>query len=248
MDNTLKINCLIADDEPLARLVLEQYIALLPHLHLVKSCQNALEVLAILGTQKIDILFLDIKMPELTGLQLMKTMETKPKVILTTAYSEFALDAFDLGVTDYLMKPIAFDRFLKAVNRATEDNSLNQSTHATPPINTPEKPADFIFLKADKTFHKVMLEDIIRIEAYGNFIKVFTTNQTLLVADKISNIEQQIENQGFMRVHKSHIIGISHIKSVSGNTINTNQGDVPIGENYRPVFFQWLNNFKEKTL
>jgi DNA-binding LytR/AlgR family response regulator len=236
MDKSLKINCLIADDEPLARLVLERYVALIPHLQLVKSCQNAFEVLEILrGSVKIDILFLDIKMPELTGLQLLKTMEHKPKVILTTAYSEFALDAFELGVVDYVMKPIAFERFVKAVNRATGEMPTNTINEISP-----EKNDNFIFFKADKTFHKVLLNEIICIEAYGNFIKVKTIKNTLTVADKISNIEQQLDNQLFMRVHKSYIISTQHIESVTGNTIHTPEGTVPIGENYRHLFFEWL--------
>jgi DNA-binding LytR/AlgR family response regulator len=232
MDKTLKINCLIADDEPLARVVIEQYITLLPHLNLVKSCQNAFEVLEILRSQKIDLLFLDIKMPELTGLQLIKTMDIKPKVILTTAFSEFALDAFDLGVADYLMKPIGFERFVKAVNRVLgEVNATDIQA---------EKIPDFIFFKADKTFHKVMLDDIIYIEAYGNFIKVKTAKNLLIVADKISNIEQQLNIQQFMRVQKSYIIGVKHIQEVTGHTIHTLHGEVPVGENYRLKFFEWL--------
>jgi DNA-binding LytR/AlgR family response regulator len=244
MDTTLEINCLIADDEPLARLVLERHIALMPHLHLIKSCKNAFEVLEILRGPRIDVLFLDIKMPELTGLQLLKTMDIKPKIILTTAYSEFALDAFELGVSDYLMKPIAFERFVKAVNRVLNDTPLSVNSTAMNPIiseNLAKKNSDFIFLKADKTFHKVLFNEIVTIEAYGNFIKVRTLKTTLVVANKISSIEQEIDNQQFMRVHKSHIVGINHIQGITGNLIHTPQGDVPIGESYRNIFFEWLN-------
>jgi DNA-binding LytR/AlgR family response regulator len=244
MDNTLKINCLIADDEPLARLVLERHIALMPHLNLVKSCQNAFEVLEILRGPKIDILFLDIKMPELTGLQLLKTMEIKPKIILTTAYSEFALDAFELGVSDYLMKPIAFERFVKAVNRVLNDMPLSTPSMGTQPTisdNLADKNNDFMFFKADKTFHKVLFSDIIGVEAYGNFVKIRTSKNTLVVADKISNIEQKLDNQLFMRVHKSHIVATNHIQGITGNLIHTPQGNIPIGESYRNTFFEWLN-------
>jgi DNA-binding LytR/AlgR family response regulator len=244
MDKSMKINCLIADDEPLARLVIERYIALMPHLHLIKSCQNAFEVLEILRVQKIDIVFLDIKMPEFTGLQLLKTLETKPAVILTTAFSEFAVDAFELGVVDYLMKPIAFERFVKAINRAINDPTLTQSLPTNNASNSEtqtDKHTDFLFFKADKTFHKVLLNDIICIEAYGNFIKVKTSKNTLVVADKISTVEQQLDNQLFMRVHKSYIVAINHIESVTGNTIHTIEGSVPIGESYRTFFFEWLS-------
>jgi two-component system, LytTR family, response regulator len=236
MDKPVKINCIIADDEPLARVVLEKYVALIPHLHLVKSCQNAFEVLeTIREHEKIDILFLDIKMPELTGLQLIGSLEHKPKVIMTTAYSEFAIDAYDLGVEDYLMKPIAFDRFVKAVNRVTEVSKSDVVNDVTT-----DKTENFIFFKSDRTFHKVFLKDIIYIEAYGNFIKVKTLKNTLIVADKISGIEQKLDSSKFMRVHKSYIVATQHIEKITGNTIYTTDGTVQIGESYRGLFLDWV--------
>jgi DNA-binding LytR/AlgR family response regulator len=232
------INCLIADDEPLARLVLEQFVALETRLTLLKSCKNAFEVLEQIQHQKVDLIFLDIKMPDLDGLQLIRTLNTKPKIILTTAFSQFAVDAFDLGVTDYLMKPIGFERFVKAVNKVLGE--FPNEKKDTEIANT----EDFIYFKADRTFYKILLKDIIRIEAYGNFIKVFTVNQMLVVADKISNLESQLDKHTFLRIHKSHIVAAKYIKEVKANELIIGHETINIGNSYKALFLDWFEKIK----
>jgi DNA-binding LytR/AlgR family response regulator len=235
MDTTLT-NVLIVDDEPLARKILEKYMATLPQLQLVKSCQNAFEALDILrgGTPHIDLIFCDIKMPEIDGLSFIKSLNPMPKVILTTAYSEHALAGFDIGVLDYLLKPIAYDRFLKAVNRALEKP---QQTLIVEEKTAPKH----LFFKADKAFHKVFTDNIIAVEAYGNFVKIHTDRGVLVVADKISAIEELLDTAFFMRIHKSFIVSLSKIDKVEGRYIRCGGTmDIPIGASYRTAFLERL--------
>jgi two-component system, LytTR family, response regulator len=203
MDKSVKkYACLVADDEPQARSIIEAYIQELPYLECVGTCKNAFEVLTMLQNTPIDIVFLDIKMPALTGLELVKTLEKRPKIIFTTAYSEYAVDAFDLGVADYLMKPVSFERFLKAVNRCLAPSSTPSVSAPISkdfePILTPalRKEDDFIFLKTDRTFIKVLLNDIHFVEAYGNYVKVHLTDKTYVVSDKISTIGEHLIADG----------------------------------------------------
>jgi DNA-binding LytR/AlgR family response regulator len=245
MDKSIKkYACLVADDEPQARAIIEAYIEQIPYLTCVATCKNAFEVLGTLQTTPIDILFLDIKMPNLTGLEMVKTLEKRPEIIFTTAYSEYAVDAFDLGVADYLMKPISFERFLKGVNRCI-------SAHATPsvsdlsskesdPILTPQlrKEEDFIFLKTDRTFIKVLLKDICFVEAYGNYVKVHLMDKTWVVSDKISTISEHLNPTEFFRVHKSYIVALSKIEQLENNLITIKKTTIAVSSMYKKEFLE----------
>jgi len=217
------INCIIVDDEPLARRILEKYISQVHSLNLAGQCKNAAEAAAYLHEHKTDVMFLDIKMPELTGLELLKTLSNPPTVILTTAYAEYALEGYEYAVADYLLKPFSFERFLKAVNRIQSCNSIQQEINVGAPKN------DFIFLREDKIENKVFYSDITFIEAYGNFVKVNTSKKVLLASEKISTLEKKLPENLFVRTHKSFIIAVQKIEQIEGNMISIAGREIPIG-------------------
>jgi two-component system, LytTR family, response regulator len=241
MDKSVKkYACLVADDEPQARSIIEAYIQELPYLECVATCKNAFEVLTALQNTPIDIVFLDIKMPNLTGLELVKTLEKRPKIIFTTAYSEYAVDAFELGVADYLMKPVSFERFLKAVNRCLSSPKDPSVSTASEPVLTPQlrKEDDFIFLKTDRTFMKILLNDIHFVEAYGNYVKVHLTDKTWVISDKISTICEHLNPDEFVRVHKSFIVSLSKIEQLENNLITIKKTQIAVSDMYRKGFFE----------
>jgi len=225
----MKIKCIVVDDEPLAQRVLEKYISSLPSLELLKKCNNALEAMSFLHQNKVDLVFLDIKMPELTGIDFLQTMTHPLKIIITTAYSEYALQGYEYSVTDYLLKPFSFERFLKAVNKVTNRNVENNSTLS---INR-ELADDFIFLKEDKIEHKILFSEIKYIEGCGNYIKVFTNNKMLMVAETLTTIKKNLPTELFVRIHKSFIVSIKRIDQVEGNIIRIGKNVIPIGNYYR---------------
>jgi len=230
------VNCLIADDEPIARDIILNYCAHLPELKVVASCSNALEAKAILQQHKIDILFLDINMPVLDGISFLKTIQNKPQVIFTTAYKEYALSAFDLAAVDYLLKPFSLERFIVAVDKALE--RLNKNTSAA--FAAEARKDDFIFIKTDSKIYRVLYNDIVYAEASGNYTKIVTTQQTLMPAITFSGFEQQLPSSLFIRVHRSFIINKSHIAHIEGNRVFINNMEIPIGTNYKDAFIKAL--------
>lgn len=225
----MKIKCLVVDDEPLAQRVLEKYISSLDSLELVKKCNNALEASSYLHRHQVDVMFLDIKMPELTGMEFLKILTDPPQVILTTAYSEYALEGYEYSVVDYLLKPISFERFLKAVNKIKKKNSDTESGKPTPKTEM----ADFIFLKSDQTHHRVQYKDIKYLQGYGNYIKVFTRNRKILILETMGNMEKKLPKEQFVRVHKSYIVSIQKIDKIIENKIKINDTSIPIGRAYK---------------
>ena len=238
----MTLKCLIADDEPLAHTLLDNYISRLKTLTVVGHAYNAFEVLDFLGENDVDMLFLDINMPDLTGLEMLKTLSNPPIVILTTAYSEHSLEAFDLGVMDYLLKPIRFDRFLKAVNRVID---LKKPTH-TPsvfPTEINEKiektdkieknTNDFIFIKDGTTNYKINFNDLLYIKAYGNFAKIHTTQQNFVASMTMKQLEEDLPEAVFMRVHKSYIVNLQKISKIEGATVFMDKMMIPIGAVYK---------------
>ncbi len=222
------LQCIIADDEPIARQILESYIKEIPNLELLASCKNAFEVMDILQTKQVDLLFLDINMPKLSGLSLLKTLQQKPEVIITTAYSEYAIEGFELSVTDYLLKPFSFERFLQAVLKVQQKNQSNQNTV----VVQNETATNFIFVKSDKKIIKINLETISHIEAYGNYIKIYT-DKMILTPQTLSDFLIKLSDD-FLRIHKSFIINFNHLKLIDGNQIVLqNEIKLPIGKSYR---------------
>jgi len=228
----MNVKCLIVDDEDLALDVITEYINRIDYLELVGTCKNAVEALAILNQQSIDLLFLDIQMPGLTGLQLMRNLSSPPEVIFTTAYSEYALEGFELEALDYLIKPIPFDRFIKAINRYFKRNHQ--------PMQIPEQgPSDtfkdsFIFVKSDKVMVKVVLSDITHIESLRNYVSIYMKEgKEIKTLNTISNIEEKLPETHFLRIHRSYIIAIDKIESYTSGSIKMAGQYIPIGRNYK---------------
>jgi len=229
------LKCLIIDDEPLAHKVLENYIEKHNNLEKVGNFHNALDALSYLMEHKVDLLFLDINMPELSGLDMLRTMDDAPTVILTTAYSEYALESYEVGVADYLMKPIRFDRFLKAVNKVLK---ARQATH-TEAIPEKEKITS-IFIKVDGVQQKVNLSDLEYIESRGNFIQLFVKKEKYLTAETLSNIDKKLRDSGFLRIHKSYIINLEKVTSFKGTMVQVGEKLIPIGNSYRQIVLKEL--------
>jgi DNA-binding LytR/AlgR family response regulator len=231
-------NCLIADDEPIAREIIEGYCKHLPALNVVASCANALEAKAIMQQQRIDILFLDINMPVLDGIAFLKTVKDPPEVIFTTAYKEYALNAFDLAACDYLLKPFSLERFIVAVDKAIE--KLNKYIPPAQQITGETRIEDALFVKTDSKIFRIPHKDILYAEASGNYIKIVTPQTTYMPGMTFSQFEQQLPRALFIRVHRSFIINKSFISLIEGNRVYINKTEIPIGSNYKDPFLKEL--------
>jgi two-component system, LytTR family, response regulator len=235
------MTCLIVDDEPLARNLLTQYVAKIPSLTLVKACQNPLEALEILRESSVDILFLDVQMPEITGIGLLKILQKKPYIILTTAYSDYALEGYELEVMDYLLKPITFERFLKAVDKATTRLSLDKSTENLPiKDNSTEPSQPFMFVKDGTKLVKVRLKDILYIEGLKDYVIIYTQNQKIVTLQRLKVLETQLPENLFMRVHNSYIIALEWIDVVHKESVQIGKVQIPISDTYRKNFKDFI--------
>lgn len=221
-----RYKCLIIEDEPLAQNVLKKYIGDHPSMELVAICNDALEAQSILMQQTVHLLFLDINLPKLSGINFIKTLIRRPLIIFTTAYPEFAVEGFELNAVDYLLKPFSFERFLKAVNKVIE--KLNTTVQ-----NNTAESNSFIFLKADKKNHKIDLESIHYIEAIGDYMKVVTDTGQLIINETMKKLQEELPERSFIRVHKSFIISRARIKYIEGNYVQLEERSIPIGATYR---------------
>ena len=219
-----RYKCIIVEDEPLAQNVLKKYIGEHTMLELVAVCNDALEAQTVLTQQTIQLVFLDINLPKLSGINFIKTLIRQPLIIFTTAYPEFAVEGFELDAVDYLLKPFSFERFLKAVNKALE--KLNSQ-------NSDENKISHLFLKADKKIHKVDLDSIYYIEAIGDYMKVVTDSGQLIVNETMKKLQEELPGKSFIRVHKSFIISRNRIKYIEGNYVQVEDRSIPIGATYR---------------
>lgn len=225
------MNCLIVDDEPLAQDVIEHYIAKTDFLQLTGKCNTALQAFSMLNKEKIDLMFLDIQMPEINGLELLKTLKHPPKVILTTAYTEYALDGYELDVVDYLLKPISFERFLKAVNKLAAHTNTEAAITNTKATNDSSKE---IFVKSDGKYIRIDPADILYIEGLKNYLVIYTTQKKVIVHSTMKNIEDELNPfRHFIRVHKSYIINRHFILEIEGNMIKLGNAVVPVGGSYK---------------
>jgi len=227
-----KIKCIVVDDEPLARNVLKKYIDKVPSLELVKQCPNAMEAAACLHEFSVDLMFLDMKMPEMTGMDFIKTLSAPPKIIVTTAYSEYALEGYEHAVIDYLLKPISFERFLKAVNRIHETDQSRRAMQDTQRENAHRKD-DFIFLWSNKIEQKVKYNAIRYVKSYGNSVEVYTDNDMITVWETMKTVEESLPKSVFLRVHKSFIVAIDKIDKIERNKIWMGETEIPIGKYYK---------------
>ncbi|MFV7234750.1 LytR/AlgR family response regulator transcription factor [Flavobacterium sp. ZB4R12] len=222
--------CIIVDDEPVAHYVLVNYISQNPQLELVKQCYNSIEALNYLRSNVVDLMFLDIDMPEITGLELLRTLNEPPKTILTTAYSEFALESYEFGVFDYLLKPIYFPRFLKSIERF-----FSSYTDEKPKINN-----QIIAVKIDGFMLDLNVNDILFAQSYGNYVKIFTLKKIYLASMTTNELENSLSSEYFMRVHKSYIVAIDKIKDWERNTVIINNEKIPVGITYRRALTERL--------
>jgi DNA-binding LytR/AlgR family response regulator len=222
------ISYLIVDDEPLAHEIIEEFCGMLPHLQLKKNCYNALEAMQFLNGDTVDIMFLDLNMPRLKGFDFLKTLTNPPKVIVTTAYQEFALEGYELNVADYLLKPFSFDRMVKAINKAIAPKSETKNTTITQDKRR-------FFVKGDKKYHQVASDEILYIEAYGNYTKLVLKSETIISHEKISYYETLFSKEEFLRVHKSFMVALDKINLIEGNRILIEEHQIPIGQTYRSL-------------
>ncbi|MDB5118481.1 MAG: DNA-binding response regulator [Mucilaginibacter sp.] len=238
------IKCLIVDDEPLALHILEDYISKVPFMELVKSTTNPIEALTLVQEGNIDLVFLDVQMPELTGIQFLRIANGKTKVILTTAYPQYALEGYELDVVDYLLKPIAFDRFFKAAQKA--QGIIQPSKQIIPePAQIQQQQhdfmSDFIFVKSEHKIQKVYLHQILFIEGLKDYISIFTTAERIITLQNMKKMEDTLPDKHFIRVHKSYIVALNKIDSIERSRIRIGDKIIPIGDTYREEFFKIID-------
>lgn len=245
------IRCLVVDDEPLALHIIEDYIAKTPFLTLVKATTNPIEALTIVQEGGVDLVYLDVQMPELTGIQFLRIANGKAKVILTTAYPQYALEGYELDVIDYLLKPIAFDRFFKSAQKA--QSIIQPSTKAPAAeqqpivVAAPQQPQDdfshdFIFVKTEHKIQKVYLHDILYIEGLKDYISIFTTAERIITLQNMKKMEDALPERHFVRVHKSYIVALNKIDSIERSRIFIGDKVIPVGDTYRDQFFKMIED------
>jgi DNA-binding LytR/AlgR family response regulator len=231
----MSIRCHIIEDEPMASKLLQLYVSKLPVLELIAVSDNPLHALESLKTNPVDLLFLDIRMPEMTGLSLLEVLTNRPLAILTTAFSEFALQSYELDVVDYLKKPITFERFIKAVGKAEQRLQLRE------PTNEKSGSADYIFVKEGTRFVKVNISDILFIEGLKNYVAIHTAAQKIVSLQRLKTLEDQLPADKFIRVHNSYIVAKGAISSVKENEIHIGAAKIPIGETYLKTFMDFIS-------
>ena len=229
---------MIIDDEPPAREIIRRYINDTPALELVGECTNALEALIALQQTTADLLFLDIRMPQLRGTDFVKTLPQPPKVIFTTAYAEYALEGYELDAVDYLLKPIRFDRFIKAINKAFQQTGFKiAQEHA---VREEHQQESFVYFRADRKMVKVMLKDILYIESMKDYVKVTLNEGVIITKQSMSSVEAMLPDKLFVRIHRSFIVSIAHIRSFNNECIEVGKTEIPIGKLYRNAVLKVL--------
>lgn len=234
--------CLIVDDERLAQELIENYIKKIPYLEVVASCSSAMEAMQQLAQNEVDIMFLDIQMPDITGVDFLKTLKKAPATIFTTAYSEYALEGYELGLVDYLLKPIEFERFFKAITKAVE--SLQKQTNS--PMTTvtavvAEQPKeDYFFIKSDSKIVRIAFDDILFIEALQKYIRIYTLDKKVMSLLSLSKIQDMLPTEQFARIHRSYIININRVDSIEGNMVRLLKHKLPISKGQRESFMEMV--------
>lgn len=236
------INCLLVDDEPLAMEVIASYLAKVTGFEVVAKCKNALEAFEVLQKQKIDLIFLDIQMPQLNGIEFVKTLKNPPKIIFTTAYRDYAIEGFELDAVDYLLKPISFGRFMKAINKIQRKPIIETPTTVETSV-TSSNTNPFLYIKMDKRILKVYLEKIIYVESQKDYVRIITNDdeETVVTKQKISYLEQRLPNQQFLRIHRSYIVAVNKITAFSTTSVEIGEIELPIGRSYKPFVMDALN-------
>ncbi|MBR9860944.1 response regulator transcription factor [bacterium] len=226
------MKCIAVDDEPLALDIIENYVSKHPDLELIARCNNATEAKEFLNTHKVDLMFLDIQMPEISGLNLIKTLEHKPLFMFTTAYPDYAVEGFELDAIDYLLKPIAFDRFEKAIEKAKEYFQIKQNQE----VAETDLENEHIFVKANQKLIKLAYSEIYYVEAFADYVKIFLEDKKIVTLQTMKNMEKKLPEEMFSRVHRSYIVNRDHVSSFSGSKVEVNGVSIPIGKNYKDGF------------
>lgn len=247
-----KIKALIVDDEPLAQRVIEKFSQDIPSLEIVAKCANAIEAQEAINNHDVDLMFLDINMPKMTGISFLKTLKNPPMVIITTAYSEYALEGYELDVVDYLKKPFPFERFFKAIQKVQEkckhkeQKSNDELVHVGVQQVAGNDYERFIFIKSNKKNFKVNFSDIYFVEALGDYIKVHTLDKTLITYLSMKKMEALLPPEAFVRIHKSFIVNIHRIKTIEGNMVEVKNERITIGNNYKQQFQDLIDSYSAK--
>jgi len=236
----MKTKCLIVDDEPLARELIRGHVEKLENFEIVAECGDAMKALNVLREKQVDLIFMDIQMPQITGIEFLKTLKHAPKVIITTAYREYALEGFDLDVVDYLIKPITFERFLKSVNKYYQTNQ--EDVHVISGESAEKMTeASFIYVKENKKVVKVYLSEIKYIEGLSEYVQIFTDKRKIITKTSMSQMEEKLSIKNFLRIHKSFIVSISKIEAFTANTIEIHGKELPIGRSFKNAVLNALN-------
>jgi DNA-binding LytR/AlgR family response regulator len=239
----MKTRCIIVDDEPLAIKLIKSHVSKFDFIEVAAECRSAVQAIDVLRNVNVDLMFLDINMPQITGLEFLKSMPHPPYVIITTAYREYALEGFDLNVVDYLLKPISFDRFLKAINKYCDRQEKKTKIDTIEPDE--KLRSSFIYVPDGNTVHKINLEDILYFEGYGEYVKIHTLKKTYISKETLHDYESTLKVKQFTRVHKSYIVSIAKINAFTSSTIIINDNEIPIGRSYKESVLQTLGYSKK---
>lgn len=233
------LKCLVVDDEPRAHVVLKSYIEKIPDLEIVHSTTSSVEAFSYLQSNSVDLLFLDIEMPELTGLELLAALQNPPKVIITSAHSEFAVDSYNFNVTDYLLKPIPFNRFLRSVNKVLHQFSPPPASEE-PEVRVPA--SDHFFVKEDGINKRIDYANLLYVNSFGNYVRIYTTDGKHMVADTMKHMEEILPSDQFQRIHKSYIINLSKVDQAHAKMVTIKGQELPVGNAYRQQLIERLSN------
>jgi DNA-binding LytR/AlgR family response regulator len=241
----MKTRCVIIDDEPIARSVIKKHLENIPNTNVIAECRNAMEAISVLQKEKVDLMFLDIQMPKLTGLDFLKTLKNPPGVIIVTAYRDFAIEGYELDVIDYLLKPVSFERFLKAMNKYFENNDSKPTilSDAGQIISQDI----FIYVKENKKVKKIYLKDILYIESLKEYIRIHTEKNKIVTKVQIGYIEKQLPQEYFLRIHKSYIVSLSYITAFTSHSIEVGESILPLSRSYKESVLKSLK-YHDKTL
>lgn len=235
----MKTKCLIIDDEPLARDLMRSHLEKLENFEIVGECGDAMKAMQVLRDQKVDLMFMDIQMPQITGIEFLKILKNPPKVIITTAFREYAIDSFELDVVDYLLKPITFERFLKSVNKYYQVSQ--EETPVTAAVSDVIQSEEaFIYVKENKRVIKVNLSEILYIEGLSEYVQIYTDRKKIITKTSMTSLEEKLPNEGFLRIHKSFIVSVSRIEAFTAHTIEVPGKELPIGRSYKNLVLNTL--------
>jgi DNA-binding LytR/AlgR family response regulator len=235
------INCLLVDDEPLAMEIIDGYLAKVSGFNVIAKCKNAMEAFDVLQKEKIDLMFLDIQMPQLNGIEFVKTLKNPPKIIFTTAYRDYAIEGFELDAVDYLLKPISFGRFIKAINKIQRKPEIEPVNSVESPSITSSNTEPFLYIKMDKRILKVYLDKIIYVESQKDYVRIVTEEKEVVTKQKISYLEERLPKDKFLRIHRSYIVPTNRITAFSSTNVEIDDLELPIGRSYKQFVIDALN-------